>query len=120
MKAKTFNLTFDTFTIENGVTKESVSFKRIIIADDEKAAERIAQAMINEEVYILPRNDRGSLSNYILSVASVKPTTGLPVVSSISYEYTWKRVVVSLGLTNYGLIHYADTIVGLTEKDYKG
>jgi hypothetical protein len=63
--------------------------ERVIIVNDKETAEKIGLAMIGEEIFPL---------QYIKELLGADSTDEAPFLNSFSDEYTWRRVLVRLGL----------------------
>ncbi len=69
--------------------REGSAVGRIIVARDLESAKRIAEAMIGEEIFRW---------QYLDKVIEVSPTTREPHISTFGDDYTWNRVLTTLGL----------------------
>lgn len=72
--------------------RQGGEFRRVIYAQSLEIAEKIALAMLGEEVY------RGQYLDEILSVERTRSAT--PHISTFNHDYAWERVLQAFGLQN--------------------
>jgi len=91
-----FEIKFQLGVIDNGKRREgSISF-RIITAQDQEIAAKIAEAMLGEVIY---RLERGPTTIFLEKIQSIESVNKLPWISSEDIRKTWERVLQRLGLS---------------------
>lgn len=92
-----FEIKFQLGVIDSGKRREgSISF-RIITAQDQEIASKVAEAMLGEVIY---RLERGPTVIFLEKIQSVESVDKLPWISSEDIQKTWDRVLQRLGLSN--------------------
>ena len=85
-----FKLEFGKFFEDQDEKLETGKFTRIVIADNLQLAERIAKAMVGEEIYA---------NECLTDPVTVTETEEEPEISSWNEDETWKRIIENMGLS---------------------
>lgn len=101
-----------------GRTREGNFISRVILCQGAEIAEKIAEAMVGEEVLVLPSSTKGSPKSRLAKVHKVKPCEKFPHILSENNDETWARVLKNLAIPDREkvLFLYIRRASGKTEK----
>ncbi len=101
-----------------GRTREGNFISRVILCQGAEIAGKIAEAMVGEEVLVLPNSAKGSPKSRLAKVHEVKPCERFPHILSEDNNETWARVLRNLAIPDQEkvLFLYITRISGKTEK----
>lgn len=102
-KSNNFELTFG-LAVRTDVRKlrQGGKLQRVISAQGLRIAQKIALAMLGEEVY------RGQYLDEVLSVKLTRKKM-TPHISTFNHDYTWERVLQALQLQNGDILFVIDS-----------
>ncbi len=101
-----------------GRTREGNFISRVILCQGAEIAGKIAEAMVGEEVLVLPSSTKGSPKSRLAKVHKVKPCEKFPHILSENNDETWVRVLKNLAIPDREkvLFLYIRRASGKTEK----
>lgn len=104
-----FELLFRMRVEDDDKSLDTDTFMRVIVADNLEMAQKIAEAMLDEEVYA---------REYLEYLLSLQPTNEFPDINAWDDgSYTWTRVLKTLGLKKKEIkfVFAKDAKVGITK-----